>query len=89
MSRKFIFEFIGTLILVYVLLATRSPIALGLTLAIIVLFSKNRSCGYFNPAITIALSVGGQIENIDVLPFCLSQIFGAIMGIYLFNFLQI
>jgi glycerol uptake facilitator-like aquaporin len=80
---KYITEFVGTSILVYVILITKSPLAIGITLTAIILAS-NKSSGHFNPAVTIALSFAGMIQKREVLPFCLSQIFGGIMGIQLY-----
>lgn len=84
MIEKFVTEFLGTLILVYVLLVTRNPVALGLIFTVIMLFTKCKN-GYFNPAITIALSFIGIIEKFDVLPYCLSQIIGGIIAVYFYN----
>jgi glycerol uptake facilitator-like aquaporin len=73
---------------VYVLLVTRNPIAIGLLFTTTILFAKCKN-GYFNPAITIALSMIGIIEKADVLPYRLSQILGGITGIYFYNHTQL
>lgn len=85
MIEKFLTEFLGTLLLVYVLLTLKSPIAFGTTMILIMILSRGTNTGYFNPAITISLSSIGMIEKIDVLPYCLSQILGGIVGIQLFR----
>jgi glycerol uptake facilitator-like aquaporin len=86
MYENFVTEFFGTLLLVYVLLATKSPVAVGMTLILIMLLSRHTSSGYFNPAITIALSSAGMMDKSDVMPYCLSQDLGGIVGIQLFKF---
>ena len=86
MYQKFITEFFGTLLLVFILLTTKSPLAVGATFALILLLSSGSSKGYFNPAITIVLSSIGMISKTDVLPYCLSQILGAMVGLQLFKF---
>ena len=86
MYQKFITEFFGTLLLVFILLTTKSPLAVGATFALILLLSSGSSKGYFNPAITIVLSSIGMISKTDVLPYCLSQILGGMIGVQLFKF---
>ncbi len=86
MYQKFLTEFFGTLLLVFILLTTKSPIAVGATFALILLLSRGSSNGYFNPAITIVLSSIGMISKTDVLPYCLSQILGGMIGVQLFKF---
>ena len=86
MYQKFITEFIGTLLLVFILLITKSPIAVGATFTLLLLLSRGSSKGYFNQAITIVLSSLGMISKTDVLPYCLSQIFGGMVGVQLFKF---
>jgi glycerol uptake facilitator-like aquaporin len=66
-------------------LITKSPIAVGSALIIILYLSQRMSSGFFNPAITIALSTFGLIQKSDVLPFCLSQVLGGIVGVQLFK----
>jgi glycerol uptake facilitator-like aquaporin len=83
MFERFITEFFGTLLMVYILLMTKSPITVGSTLILIMLLSRPSSSGYFNPAITIAMSTYGMIQKSDVIPYCLSQALG---GIQLFKF---
>ncbi len=85
MYQKFITEFIGTLLLVFILLITKSPIAVGATFTLLMMLSRG-SKGYFNPAITIVLSSMGVIQKTDVLPYCLSQILGGMVGVQLFKF---
>jgi glycerol uptake facilitator-like aquaporin len=82
MIEKYATEFIGTLVLVYIILITKSPIAIGLTLTSILLLSNKN--GHFNPAVTVALSYAGMLQKNDVLPYCLSQVFGGIIGVYLY-----
>lgn len=86
MFERFLTEFFGVLLLVYILLITKSPIAVGATLVLVMLLSRGSSSGYFNPAITIALSTYGIIQKSDVLPYCLSQVLGGIVGVQLFKF---
>ena len=86
MYQKFITEFIGTLLLVFILLTTKSPIAVGTTFTLLLLLSRGSSKGYFNPAITIVLSSMEMMPKTDVLPYCLSQILGGMVGVQLFKF---
>jgi glycerol uptake facilitator-like aquaporin len=85
MFEKYLVEFIGTLLFVYVFLATGNALAIGATLAFVLLLTTNISGGYINPAVTIALASSGKIPIHDVLPYCLSQVFGALVALEIFK----
>jgi aquaporin Z len=91
--RKLLSEFIGTFWLVLggcgsAVLAAGFPgmgigfvgvsIAFGLTVLTIAYSLGHISGAHLNPAVTIGLWVGGRININDVLPYIISQVFGAI-----------
>jgi glycerol uptake facilitator-like aquaporin len=79
----YLIEFVATLFFVYVYLATGNPLAIGATLALAVLLTRSLSGGYLNPAVTIAMSSAGQLASADVIPYCLAEIFGALVALEL------
>jgi glycerol uptake facilitator-like aquaporin len=81
----YLFEFLGTLIFTYVILATANPLAIGATFALIKLLTLNLTPGYLNPAITITLASAGVISSTDVLFFCVVQVFGGLVALELFK----
>ena len=82
---KYLAEFAGTVFFVYVILATGNPLAIGAALALVLLLSANVSGGYANPAVTIVMASLGKISTSDLLPYCLSQVFGALVALELFK----
>ena len=85
MFEKYFVEFIGAMLFVYVILATGNALAIGSTLAIIILLTSNISGGHINPAVTITLASYGKFPKNDVLPYCLSQVFGGLIALEIFK----
>jgi len=78
-------EFSGTLFLVYIILTTGNPIAIGAALALSMLLTANISGGHINPAVTIAMAAAGKIDNAETIPYILSQVFGALVALQIFK----
>ncbi len=82
---KYLIEFLGTMFLMYVILATGNWLAIGAALAIAVLLGGPISGGAFNPAVTMPLYAGGKLPKPDVLPYILIQILGALAALYAYK----
>lgn len=82
---KYLAEFLGTLFLMYVIIATGNPLAVGAALALSILLTANISGGHINPAVTIAMAAAGKIEVNEIIPYILSQVFGALVAIQVWN----
>jgi len=80
---KYIVEFLGTLFLVFVILATGNYLAIGAALAIAVLLGGAISGGAFNPAVAIVLLVSGKISSKDIIPYVVAEIAGALAAFQL------
>ena len=80
---KFIAEFIGTLALVYVILATGQALAIGLALALIIMVIGGISGGHVNPAVSFAMYLGGKLSQEDLIPYIIAQISGGIVALEL------
>ncbi len=80
---KYIVEFLGTLFLVFVILATGNYLAIGAALAIAVLLGGAISGGAFNPAVAIVLLVSGKIPSKDIIPDIVAEIAGALAAFQL------
>jgi glycerol uptake facilitator-like aquaporin len=78
-------EFLGTVVFMFVILATGNPLAIGATYALIKLLTANLTPGYLNPAVTIALASTGIISSNEVLLYCIVQVFGALVALELFK----
>jgi glycerol uptake facilitator-like aquaporin len=81
----YLVEFIGSVFFVYIILATGNPIAIGAALALVTLLTQPFSGGLVNPAVTIALVSANKIELHHLLPYCLAQIFGALVALELYK----
>jgi len=80
---KFIAEFIGTLVLVYVILATGQALAIGLALALIIMVIGGISGGHVNPAVSFAMYLGGKLSQEDLIPYIIAQVSGGIVALEL------
>jgi glycerol uptake facilitator-like aquaporin len=85
MIQNYLVEFVGTLFLVFIFLSTGNPLAIGATLALLILLAHNFSGGYMNPAVTIAMASAGQLATADVIPYCLAQIFGGLVALEIYK----
>jgi len=81
---KYLAEFLGSLFVVYVIVATNNPLAIGAALALAILTTMNISGGYVNPAVTIAMAAAGRIDVNEIIPYTLAQIFGALVAIQVY-----
>ena len=85
----FLSEFLGTFILVYVVFKTGNYLAIGATLAVLVLFTINYSVSCFNPAITIALYYNNKINMERLLIILIAEILGGLLTIPLLKYKKI
>jgi len=77
----FLLEFVGTFILVYVVFKTGNYLAIGATLAVLILFTINYSLSCFNPAITLALYYNKKINMERLLTILVAEILGGLLTI--------
>ena len=82
---KFLVEFFGSLVFVYIVLATGNPLAIGAGLALCLLFTGGISNGGLNPTVAIVMASAGKIDTKDLIPYCLSQIFGGLTALEIYK----
>ena len=82
---KYLVEFLGTLLLMFVIFATGNAVAIGIALAIAVMLAGKFSPGAFNPAFTIALMYAGKVSQQELVPYIVAQIAGALVAFQLFR----
>ena len=73
---KYIVEFLGTLVLVFVILVTGNWAAIGATLAVIVLLGANISGACYNPAVTRGAVLNNNLAMNELLPYVVVQFIG-------------
>jgi aquaporin Z len=47
--------------------------------------TMNVSGGYINPAVTIAMVSAGKLPTNDIVPYCVAQIFGALVALEIYK----
>uniref|UniRef100_A0A6C0L957 Major intrinsic protein n=1 Tax=viral metagenome TaxID=1070528 RepID=A0A6C0L957_9ZZZZ len=82
---NYLVEFLGTAFFVYVILATGNPLAIGAALALSMLLTLNISGGHINPAVSIVMASAGKLPTVDIIPYCLAQIFGGLTALELYK----
>jgi len=83
--KNYLVELIGTFFLVFVIglsviapgAGTNAPLAIGLTLMVMVYAGGPISGGHYNPAVTLAVYLRGKCPGSNVLGYWASQIVGA------------
>lgn len=83
--QKYLVEFLGTLVFVYVILATGNPVAIGAALALIILLASNISGGHINPAVSFAMAAAGKIQSVELVPYIVAQVFGALVALEIYK----
>lgn len=83
--QKYIVEFFGTTLFVYVILATGNALAIGATLALLILLMGSISGGHVNPAVSIAMASAGKLPTTDLVPYCIAQILGALVALEIYK----
>jgi len=82
-------EFLGTLVFLYVIIATGNALAIGLTLALCIYLGGKISGGNFNPAVTVML-VAAKKQNMNTLiPYILAQVAGGLAAMQLYKVVKI
>ena len=81
---KYLAEFLGALFFMYVIIATGNPLAIGAALALAILMTASISGGHINPAVTIAMAAAGKLDVNEIIPYTLSQVFGALVAVQVY-----
>lgn len=80
---KLLAEFIGTLFFCTVALLAGNPLAAAGVLAVLTYSLGYVSGGHFNPAVSLAVWLRGQLDRADFLRYCAAQAAGAIAAVLL------
>ena len=79
--QKYLAEFFGTAIFIYIILATGNAIAIGASLALVILIIGPISGGFVNPAVVFAKISNGELSAKEALPYCIAEILGALFAV--------
>jgi glycerol uptake facilitator-like aquaporin len=83
---KYLGEFIGTFILVLVIIYLKKWYLIGLTLGLLILIGHNIYITSFNPAISVAHYAHGLINLKDLILYITMEISGALLAVYSYNY---
>ena len=83
--QKYLIEFLGTILFVYVILATGNPLAIGATLALVILIIGGISGGHVNPAVSITMAAAGKLPVVDLVPYCIAQVLGGLVALEIYK----
>jgi glycerol uptake facilitator-like aquaporin len=78
-------EFFGTLFFVYVTLATGNPLAIGTSLALVLILTTGFNNVTVNPTVTITLAAAGKIKPREILPRCIIQVLAGLVAFELYK----
>ena len=87
--KGYLVEFLGSLLFVYVILATGNPLAIGAALSLVILLTKDISGGHINPAVTIAMVSAGKIQTNELIPYVMAQVLGALVALEIYKRVKI
>ena len=82
---KYLVEFLVTLLLVFVILATGNYLAIGAALALAILLGGPISGGSFNPAVTLSLLAAGKLAANDAVPYIVVEVAGGLAALQLYK----
>ncbi len=85
--RKYIMELIGTFFLVFAIGFSANPLAIGLTLMIMVYAGGHISGAHYNPAVTLGVMLRGGITTAEAVPYWIFQIAGGLLAALVHNVL--
>jgi len=82
---KYLAEFLGTGVFVYIILATGNPIAIGAALALVILVTSSISGGHMNPAVSLVMASIGKINTNELMPYIFSQLLGGLVALEIYK----
>ena len=83
---SYIIEFLGALLLSFVVFSTGNYLAIGAILAIIIMIWEKYSSIAFNPSIALALTYAEKLPQHDLITYIIAEIAGTLVGFELFKF---
>jgi glycerol uptake facilitator-like aquaporin len=82
---KYFVEFLGTMLLTFVIFATGNWVAIGAALAVAVFLGRSISGAAYNPAVAISLYAAGKLPKSDLIPYIIVEILGALGAFYAYK----
>tara|TARA_A100001015_G_C14755080_1_gene619116 strand:- start:266 stop:535 length:270 start_codon:yes stop_codon:yes gene_type:complete len=85
---KYLVEFFGTMLFLFVILYVGEPMAIGVALITVIYLGGSISGGHFNPAVSVMMALKGSITKVDLLPYVLAQVLGGLTALQVYNLVK-
>ena len=85
MLNKYLVEFLGTFLFLFVIINTGNFIAIGFTLALVIYLGGKISGGNFNQAVSVMMAVAGKLPIQDLAGYISAQILGGLAAFVLYS----
>ena len=82
---KYVCEFLGTMFLLYVIIASGKPLAIAAAVLVSMLIVGPISGGHLNPAVTVMMAAAKKLSMSDVLPYVLAQVAGGLAAFEIYK----
>jgi aquaporin Z len=79
---KYLGEFLGTFILISVILIVGEPIPIAVALLAVIYLVGKLSGGHVNPVVTLSMFMNNKISSMDFGGYVIAQCFGAVAAVY-------
>jgi aquaporin Z len=86
--KNYLVEFVGTFFLVLTVALSGNPLAIGLSLMVMIYMGGHISGAHYNPAVTIAVWIRGAIAGNQVPAYIVSQVLGSFAASYAAYFIS-
>ena len=78
---KYVTEFLGTLVFLFVILKFPNAFAIALALGAVILAGGHISGGHFNPAVSVMKYVNGDLTRKDTVAYIVAQVLGGLTAL--------
>ena len=85
--KKYITEFLGTLLLAFVVLSTGNWLAIGSALSVGCYLGAPISGAAYNPAVALCYLAMNKINTSEIVPYIVFEILGAMVAFWLYKML--
>jgi len=85
MFYQYLAEYLGSVTIVYVMLATHNVVAFCGAYILLLILTVHLSGGFFNPMITLVIAMMNQISREEMLFYVLAQVLGGITALTIYK----
>jgi glycerol uptake facilitator-like aquaporin len=85
MQNKYLVEFLGTVLVVFVVLSSGHYLAIGLCIALTFWMGAAVSGAAYNPAVSLVMVYNNQLALPDLMPYIIAQLAGAMVALQLYR----